>query len=376
MTERNIGLDIARALAITLVVIGHGLPLYSNYFNTFPPFTWLGYLGVEIFFALSGFLIGQIIIKEIVFTPTWSNLGVFYIRRWFRTLPLYFLMIILLILSGKKFYPHYFVFLQNFDLDVFNFFPVTWSLAFEEWFYLLVPIIILVLKRYIKILANGKFFLIVCIGFIALFSILRLLYVIENNPTWNFGVRANIFIRLDCIMYGVLIAGLKIYFIDIYNKITKNNFICLISIVGLILFGAVYVHFMIIQNRLDTSLISRTILFSVVSIFSALFVGCISSNDFVNNITNKNSFIKIISFISITSYAVYLTHYEIYNYVQPYAINRGIIEISIIYVLWILISYVVSFILYKYFEKPVLNLRDKLTRKKKQKEFQLFKSKV
>lgn len=363
MKNRNQGLDIARALAIILVLIGHGLPMFSDYFNTFPAFTWTGYIGVEIFFVLSGFLIGQIIIKSIVNEPSWRKLGEFYVRRWLRTLPLYFLIISVLVLSGKKIYPHYFVFLQNFELEVFSFFPVTWSLAFEEWFYLLAALLFFIVFKSSKRFGLKKIFFIVSISFIILFSVLRIFYVLESNPTWNFGVRANIFIRLDCIMYGVVLAGLKTYHKEIFNKFTKNNFVMFLSALGLIVFGAVYVHIMIDSNRIDTSLMSRTVLFTIVSIFATFFVGCLSSNSFINNI-DKNYFTETIKFVSITSYSVYLTHYEIYNYIQPFAVGKGFFEVSVIFLGWVFISYIISFFLYKYFEKPILDFRDKLTKKK------------
>ena len=49
--------------------------------------------GVEIFFVLSGFLIGQLIIKEVLTPPSWRGSRRFYVRRWLRTLPPYYLVL-------------------------------------------------------------------------------------------------------------------------------------------------------------------------------------------------------------------------------------------------------------------------------------------
>ncbi|MFG5995624.1 acyltransferase family protein [Salmonella enterica] len=131
---RNIGLDIARSIAIVMVLISHSRMFFTQYADV----QWLsfnGFFGVEVFFVLSGFLIGRIIIKSVVEKPSFSNLLTFYKRRWYRTLPLYFLMVFVLFLVGKQFHWTNLIFLQNFDEVSLGFFPVSWSLSIEEWFF-------------------------------------------------------------------------------------------------------------------------------------------------------------------------------------------------------------------------------------------------
>lgn len=77
--HRNFGLDILRATAILLVVFAH-------YFAS-TPLEAGGLPGVEIFFVLSGFLIGNILIRSFQNQgPTAGTLRVFWLKRWFRTL--------------------------------------------------------------------------------------------------------------------------------------------------------------------------------------------------------------------------------------------------------------------------------------------------
>ena len=87
-SKRNFGLDLVRAIAILLVLITH-IGLKSDYVGGLE----IGNLGVEFFFVLSGFLIGGILIKDFsnggVNIPVIAN---FWIRRWFRTLPVYYLV--------------------------------------------------------------------------------------------------------------------------------------------------------------------------------------------------------------------------------------------------------------------------------------------
>ena len=93
--NRVFGLDLMRALAIIFVVIGHGGWILDKANTHFP---WIRFIdGVELFFVLSGFLIGGILIKifqnakSIKLETIWS----FWIRRWFRTLPNYYLVLVL-----------------------------------------------------------------------------------------------------------------------------------------------------------------------------------------------------------------------------------------------------------------------------------------
>ena len=117
---RNFGLDFIRATAILMVLVSHGrtfLPEfeYRDYLGVF------GFLGVELFFVLSGFLLGSILFKEFALRDYGFNtLKQFWIRRWFRTLPLYFIFVLLNIFLLQHFFGQkewswtYFLFLQNF----------------------------------------------------------------------------------------------------------------------------------------------------------------------------------------------------------------------------------------------------------------------
>ena len=92
--NRIFGLDIMRATAILMVVFSHVLwilPIRKNLVSEVLSLS--GLLGVEIFFVLSGFLIGRIIFNSFVNGKfTIKEVSYFWIRRWFRTLPNYYLI--------------------------------------------------------------------------------------------------------------------------------------------------------------------------------------------------------------------------------------------------------------------------------------------
>src|SRR6476620_7987161 len=83
---RHSGLDIFRSIAILLVVGAH------NFFP-FPYVASFGQWGVDFFFALSGFLIGKIIIRALNKYSDYKWISTFLYRRWLKTFPLYYLVL-------------------------------------------------------------------------------------------------------------------------------------------------------------------------------------------------------------------------------------------------------------------------------------------
>ena len=107
-TDKNriYGLDLLRAFAIIFVMIGHGADMLTpaqkrDIFIVIPD-------GVNIFFVLSGFLIGGILIKLLEKDNlNYKYLFVFWQKRWLRTLPMYYTVLIILILLQGAFTSHF-----------------------------------------------------------------------------------------------------------------------------------------------------------------------------------------------------------------------------------------------------------------------------
>jgi peptidoglycan/LPS O-acetylase OafA/YrhL len=151
--QKIFGLDGIRALAVTAVVWHHTHPGYAAI-----PMTDKGYLGVDVFFVLSGFLITTLLMKEREDVGRIS-LKDFYIRRSLRIFPLYYAVLILLAAyfllappsSSQRGpflseLPFHFLYLSNWvSLD--SLMAVTWSLSTEEQFYLVWPPLLVWLGR-------------------------------------------------------------------------------------------------------------------------------------------------------------------------------------------------------------------------------------
>jgi peptidoglycan/LPS O-acetylase OafA/YrhL len=139
------GLDTLRALAVTLVVLHHYTLFVSNDDHTFGWVGRIGWTGVDLFFALSGYLIGNQIFAAMN-TQAGLSLKAFYARRLLRTLPNYLVILALYFLwpawgENAPLAPlwRYVTFTQNLGLAPGTAFSHSWSLAIEEQFYLLLP---------------------------------------------------------------------------------------------------------------------------------------------------------------------------------------------------------------------------------------------
>jgi len=96
------GLDVFRAVAILIVLYAHGKLLSGDAFSFIPDFPLVD--GVELFFVLSGFLIGTILISTIEKEQRFDvkSLFNFWKRRWFRTLPTYYFILIINIYNSPQ----------------------------------------------------------------------------------------------------------------------------------------------------------------------------------------------------------------------------------------------------------------------------------
>ena len=213
-------LDGIRGLAVLMVLIYHYFNLLSfpwavggSLLARLHNFTHWFWSGVDLFFVLSGYLIGGIIIDN---RESKNFLPVFYIRRALRILPAYSLLLIAYFVLRSQLEParfgalfygtatifpafSYFTFTQNIFLglayvmhrDPNMFLAPTWSLAVEEQFYLIVPFLLLVVRR--------KYWTNLLIGLVILALILRTLFPIFSpyfiTP-----------FRMDSLFFGVLVA--------------------------------------------------------------------------------------------------------------------------------------------------------------------------
>lgn len=141
-------LDGLRCLCIVAVLWHHG-PIWAAMSNG-PQVLERGFLGVDFFFVLSGFLITTLLLREAAREGRFS-LRAFYWRRFLRIVPVYFLLvtgvsILFVLVKGQTQYaemvPFYYLFLANFLIGAIPFLTPMWSLAVEEQYYLVWPLLL------------------------------------------------------------------------------------------------------------------------------------------------------------------------------------------------------------------------------------------
>ena len=148
-TRRLAGLDTLRALAVTLVVLHHYTLFVTRVDTTFGWVGEMGWAGVDLFFALSGYLIGRQIFAALA-DPAGLSLGRFYARRLLRTLPNFYAVAALYFLlpgfrgdAPLSALWRLLTFTLNWQLPPGTAFSHAWSLCIEEQFYMALPAIAL-----------------------------------------------------------------------------------------------------------------------------------------------------------------------------------------------------------------------------------------
>ena len=151
---RNFGLDVLRCLSITSVVLFHSSDMFYDPTIKNLLFCLGIFDGVTVFFVLSGFLIGSQLIRILSTGAGYTDIAGFLARRAMKTLPSYYIMLFVLsawsfgYLQANQIHIHeYIFFIQNFNKSHPPFFTEAWSLSVEEWFYLIVPVALLLCTR-------------------------------------------------------------------------------------------------------------------------------------------------------------------------------------------------------------------------------------
>lgn len=371
--NRVFGLDILRFVAIFMVLLGHSMLFVPA--DIKPMFKQFLLDGVSIFFVLSGFLIGGILIKQLNREkPTFYGLLDFWKRRWMRTLPAYMVVLIALIVYTAILVPEnlpsdlyrFFFFIQNFFVERPTFFAEAWSLSIEEWFYLSIPLLLFGTLILFKTSTKWTIF-IVSVLVIAAITYYRF-YLYQSYGFSNFGNELNekafkkylqlnieyqVVPRLDSIMYGVMGSFLAYY----YPKIWQNKLLILLSVAGLIVLW--YSKFKM-YNSLDVN--------NSVFSYTMKSLGVFLLMPLLANLKNGPALlVKPITYFSLISYSMYLVNLNVVaiaiikNTIHGYYGDKYVANSTwfVDFGLYWLFTILISVVMYKFIEIPFMNLRDR-----------------
>lgn len=225
--ERQPGLDLLRALAIIVVVIYHagimGFPMPGRVHR------W-GWIGVDLFFVLSGYLIGGQLLAPLARNQP-VNLKRFFARRALRIMPAYFVVLaIYTFLPAWREYPEMypwwkFLFsVQNIGLHGGTAFSHAWSLAVEDQFYLTLPFILIFVNRWPR-----ATWIVPCTIFFG--GILLRTFLAYSHPAEVSGVAFRDFqawiyyptwTRLDPLVFGVALAAIEKFRPEWWKRLTNS----------------------------------------------------------------------------------------------------------------------------------------------------------
>ena len=297
---RIANLDLLRAVAILLVladnVVGAGVVdvgAWGNHLLT------TGWVGVDLFFVLSGWLVGGLYWREL---KTFGSVGLgrFWTRRWLRTIPPYLVAFAVVTAGraviGKDLQPEmwgrYLTFTQNYLVPP-PYWAVSWSLAVEEHFYLFLPLVLGLALRFRRGVP-------VALGGLALASLVARVVTVPDGA-WPWGLQYTAtHMRLEGLVLGVLAAYVYHRHTVLWPTVRRVAAWALVP--GLVFVASV--------PWLPADVVNRFAYTGVDLAFLALLVTVVHRRPlpFASS--------RVVGFVALTSYSVYMTHLTVFGLVE------------------------------------------------------------
>lgn len=390
-------LDGLRAVAVILVILRHwNYPLLN---------LELGWIGVNIFFVLSGFLISSILLKDKERLSLGPFMKLFYLKRALRIFPIYYIYLIVVGLclwivanhSGTGLFTKSFEIFKNNCLLLFSytynfdawlqlqgfttpatskFFDHLWSLSVEEQFYLIFPLIIFFTTR--KQLKKLVLFILIAAPFLRI--VVGEWFKINTGQEALVGLvlyKSTVF-QLDALATGILLSLIPIRKIQLKEWQIASGLGVLIA--GLLFIVNLLKHYGIsinystfsfqlinIQIQYDTNtFLDYYYSFSLVLInllAALIIIACVKGMRSFNFLSNN-----LLVSIGKISYGVYIFHYGIYFILYKlveFTIGHDIISTywyleGVIFIGYFLVVIMVAKLSYQYIELPFLRKKKKL----------------
>lgn len=336
--KREIELDFIRGIAILLVIDFH-----SPQGVLLAPFGWLGWknfgwVGVDVFFVLSGFLVGGLLVKE------WRVRGRidskrFLIRRGFKIWPQYYVFIFLMLATRHRTPTELWGNLLNIQNYVGGI-AHTWSLAVEEHAYILLVALLAIAAQWRTRMRN--LFLLIAGTTLCVMAGSLILSIMGYNtfPTTH--------TRIDGILEGVLLAIVYHYVPDTFRRMQQRVWIWIAMLVA----GLLYLRF---QQDVPWQAAMSWIAANGMGI--ALLMLLYRHREGAR----RSALYRMVAWTGLYSYGIYLWHVSVLRYVVAWGGRLPAIARPI----WAglgptILAIAIGFIFTKVVEFPALRLRDRL----------------
>lgn len=313
-----------------------------------------GFLGVDIFFVLSGFLITTLLLREEDRNGHYSLKG-FYWRRALRIIPVYFLLVTLsavyfIGVKGQTQYlellPFYYLFLSNFLITDMPLLAPTWSLSVEEQYYLIWPLLLLLTPR--------RFILPVLLGLI----ILNVVAVMDGLRI--FGIQAIVvgplLIKMFTATYAPILIGSGLAIL--LHK--GPSFDALYKLLGhRAAAPVIFVLLLVLIHYMPPDLTGWPNIILHLTMAAGLCSIVIREDHLLRGILVFRPIVRV----GEISYGIYLYHLIGLQFAYAALGSIGIYDRWYLFPAYSLLSIVIAEISFRYYETPFLNLRHRTFRK-------------
>ena len=345
---REIDLDVVRGVAILLAMgwhINHVSTGYAVVDWILMPGAMIGWFGVDLFFVLSGFLIGGMILREVGKTGGF-NYRAFLVRRIFRLWPtLYVFLLAMLIVGGVPWQDYFW----QIALHVQNYVQTKsathlWSLAVEEHFYILLGVIFpLMIPRW----RVHRWLPALLAALLILSPLLRAWRAHAGDSAVS--IQTQTHLRLDALAAGVLIAFTAWSAPALFERILRRRAVAFIA-------AATSVAFLWCTPK--DSLVGQTVGFSVAWFGAAAFLLLIYRAGLERR---APVLCRAIAFLGQVSYPLYLWHVPVMRMAEKYVPRllgkeMRLAVVVVAYFAAIGVATVLSLLI----ERPLMRLRDRL----------------
>lgn len=365
--KRFPALDGVRAVAILLVLMRHcydrplkdvsGINLAVQYVMSF------GWIGVQLFFVLSGFLIGGIIYGQLEVHE--FSFKMFYLRRALRILPVSFFYLAVVYhdwLAFDKATLYNFLFLNNYlGLGFTDHF---WSLNVEEHFYLFFPAFFVLLHWLLRRSDSVKFLVIVIIALILFVWAMRYYIAVVHPIQLLFpdGVQTASHWQIDYFLFGVLAAVLQAH-----GLVPRRVWLSwLLLLTPVFYFGQAYLTDQIVTTPyFNPTSINFAVLAPLYGVYGFVVVLCAATQE---NIVTRILSLKVFRWIATLSYSMFIWHllviyvlHGIINQVLSRCSSPGV-AVGFVLITVLTGTLLIALVSYILVEKPFLILRNRLSR--------------
>jgi peptidoglycan/LPS O-acetylase OafA/YrhL len=361
-TARSNGLDSLRASAILLVFLNH--EAFRSHNSTLLMVQAVGWLGVDLFFVMSGYLIANQVLAGVNRGEELS-LAAFYARRAFRTWPAYWVVLACYFLfptwmGGNTPPPlwRFLTFTQNFDLATGTSFSHAWSLCVEEQFYLVLPLAVLAAVK----LGRRRRQLWYALGLLTLLGITARAFLwTRYGPAWKGNVNGyyphiyySTLCRFDEFLPGIGVAVLRNSYPDIWRRLmARGRLLSALAAVSVSLaFYVAYARFF--DDQIGYLPFMTVFGYSILAFsFAVAVVAALSPSSLISRIRIPGAYR-----LALWSYSIYLSHKAVGNILGqvlgPLGINPWMLFVAVAAV-----SILIGALLYYLVEQPFMRLRDR-----------------